>query len=209
METQPNVSIRSDHSRNNLAAFDFDGILTFKHSFWRFLVDVAGPWRFFTTLVILFPTIIQLATDRISYAQAREKFTHTFLKGESVEHVHRVSRRFMRKKMPGWVSIATLQRLRWHQSQGHTTVLLSHYPDCYLLPWGQTMGFDLVHGTSLEVENGHFTGRFVDTVGSDAANLGRLENIMGDLSQFRVYTYGDKHAQQDPIPVVHKPIQLG
>ena len=117
----------------------------------------------------------------------------------------RYAKRFVKGPLRDWIRPAALRRLRWHQAQGHMTVLVSNAPENYLIPWGNSVGFDQVCGTRLEVQGGRLTGRVdgKDCVGEEKVR--RLKEVVKDLDQYHVFAYGDSEGDDELLEIADSP----
>lgn len=180
-----------DRSIDAVAAFDADGTLTRRDTLLPFLWRVAGPFRFLWYSLRLGPTLIRYALGRLPNGTAKERVLARFLKGQSVAEIASIARRFAEETMPALVRPEALARLRWHQQQGHRTVLVSASVGVYLEPWARAVGFDEVVTTRLEVRDGRFTGRFDGDNCYGPEKVRRLRNAVERLEACELYVYGD------------------
>lgn len=205
MYTEPNATSILPTQSNIVAVFAFDGTLTTKQSIWRFLYHVVGPWRFFTTLIILAPMFLRLALHKMNAVQLCQLLPYYFLKGEAENKIKRVSRRFVNRSLPACMNTKALRQLDWHQKQGHTTILVGDAPECYLTPWGQEKGFDYIAGSQFEILNGHLTGHLTTQNCNAEEKVNRLIKILGNLQQYRIYTYASGLANQSLLSIANQP----
>lgn len=188
-----------------VAVFDFDGTLSDRHTFWRYLRFIATPLVFWPRVLPLLPSMAQVVIGKKPLMTARGGFIQRFL-SNMPEHVEAdYAQRFINGPLPTWIRPAALRRLRWHQAQGHLTVLVSNAPENYLLGWGASVGFDYVCGTRLEVKNGRLTGEVAgnDCVGEEKVR--RLKEVVPDLDQVHVIAYGDSDGDQELLSVADSP----
>ena len=143
-----------------MAVFDFDGTLTRRDSLLPFLWQVAGPWAFIWNATILLPTLLQYALGILENGPAKERVLGQFLAGKQTGEIQAVAKSFAEAKIPSLLDPEAAGRLRWHQEQGHMTVLVTASPELYARPWAEAEGFDQAIGTRLETKEGVFTGQF-------------------------------------------------
>lgn len=191
-----------------VAVFDFDGTLTDRHTMWRFLRFVVTPRVFWPALASLGPVLAR-RSDHLhggsAAMAARRSLVARFLTGMSSDVAAHHARRFVAGPLRGWIRPAALARLRWHQARGHRTVLVSNSFETYLVPWGQSVGFDDVLGTQLEVVDGRLTGQIAsaDCVGPEKVR--RLTERIGELDRFRIYAYGDSTGDRELLDSATQP----
>ncbi|MSV61402.1 MAG: hypothetical protein F2901_08510, partial [Actinobacteria bacterium] len=114
----------SVQSANTVAAFDFDGTLTVRDTVWPF-ISLLVPKR----------TVMKsFAADFVRNAKAVVKRDRDFLKlnvlakslaGMPVEKVNNIAEKYADHVLRHWMRSDTCARLRWHQKEGHTVVLVS------------------------------------------------------------------------------------
>lgn len=188
-------------TRPVVAVFDFDKTLTVKHSFWRFLRMLAGPVRFWAALAPLSPGLIRFAAGRLPLLQMREQVMGYFLTGFPEDRWRDTARRYAVDVIPEWIRPEALARLRWHQSQGHRTVLISNAPEDYLRPWAELVGIDDVSGSVFEIRDGLLAGGLVGTHCFGPEKVVRLKALLGCLDDYEVYAYGDSGGDREMLAV--------
>jgi len=188
-----------------IAIFDFDGTLTDRDSFFPFLKMVVGSSRFWWGLFILSPILVGYALRLVPNWRAKETVLAYFLSGLSEEQLQQLGQRFAAQKISKLLRPEALQRLGWHQEQGHQIVLVSASLEAYLLPWAQAMGFDQVIGTQLEVRSGLLTGRILQKNCYGREKVTRLRALLGDLSGYCLYAYGDSRGDRELLACVNYP----
>jgi phosphatidylglycerophosphatase C len=188
-----------------IAAFDFDGTLTTRDSMMPFLQMLKGKWRFSLGLLLSSPILIGYALKLIPNWQAKERLLVSFLAGMDEAQFTRAAAKFSAEKIPQLLRSEAVERLRWHQRQGHKTILVSASMEAYLLPWAQEMGFDQVIGTRLEVKNKQITGRLAGRNCYGPEKSARLEAMLGNLKNYRIYAYGDSKGDREMLAAASDP----
>lgn len=188
-----------------IAVFDFDGTLTYQDSLFPFLKMIVGQFRFLWGLLILSPTLVGYALHLIPNWQAKETVLTYFLSGLTDEKLQQLGQRFAVQKIPKLIRPEALQRLKWHQEQGHQIILDSSSLEAYLLPWGQTMGFNQVIGTKLASQSGLITGRILGNNCYGKEKVERLKEWLGDLNGYCLYGYGNSRGDQELLDCVNYP----
>ena len=188
-----------------VAAFDFDGTLTCRDSLLPFLRMAVGSLRFFWGLLILSPILAGYALHLVPNWRAKEAVLTHYLAGFTEEQLQQLGRRFASQKIPELLRPEAVQRLSWHQEQGHQTVLISASLETYLLPWAKIMGFDQATGTQLEVQNGFLTGRILGKNCYGSEKVERLKALLGDLDRYCLYVYGDSQGDREILDASQYP----
>jgi phosphatidylglycerophosphatase C len=175
-----------------VGVFDFDKTLTDRHSFWRFLRYVVGAVRFWSALGPLAPSLARFAARRMPLLELRERVILHFLAGFPADRIRDLGYRFALEAVPKWIRPEALARLRWHQRQGHRTLVVSNAPEDYLRPWARMVGCDDALGSVFEVRDGRLTGALRGTHCYGAEKVHRLRALLGhDLTRYRIFAYGD------------------
>lgn len=180
-----------------IAAFDFDGTLTWCDTFLPFLRCAVGRTTFWRGMTTLMPTLMDLRRGRISNTEAKETVIGHFLAGMTMSRLAEVARAFAADRIPPLLRSNALAKLAWHQDQGHQVILISASPEIYLRPWAETSGIDAVIGTRLTHADGRLIGRLDGANCYGAEKVRRLRELAGDLSDVHVYAYGDSAGDRE------------
>lgn len=193
-----------DINKNNkppskiVAVFDFDGTITNRHTFWRYMRYVAGNRKFYTGIFILLPQIILVLLKIVPIMQARTKFIKRFLGGITVKEEKGNALNFVNNNIVNYLRPEAMRRLKWHQEKGHTTILISNSPENYLVPWGESVNFSYISGTRLEVVDGRLTGKVQGRDCVSEEKVTRLKQIIGDeRGDVFIFAYGDSSGDKD------------
>lgn len=183
-----------------VAAFDFDGTLTARDSMLPFLRFFAGSGKFAGHLLQLTPAMVRYAFGMTNRQMAKEAVLIRFLGGEAESKVTEMGTIFAQQRLPYLVRRKAMDRLRWHQRQGHYCVLVSASVDAYLQPWGQAMGFDAVICSQLERDgDAHITGRLAGENCWGAEKVRRLRQLVGQPAA--LYAYGDSRGDREMLEI--------
>lgn len=193
-----------EEDRPVVAVFDFDGTLTRRDSLLPFLWQVVGPARFVCNALVLLPTLLRYAVGILENGPAKERVLGQFLAGKSVAEIQTVTESFAAETIPSLLDPEAVRRLRWHQKQGHTTVLVTASPELYTRPWADAEGFDEVIGTRLETEDGTFTGQFATLNCYGPEKTRRLEAEGPDLRGATIYAYGNSQGDHELLAMADR-----
>lgn len=180
-----------------IAAFDFDGTLTWCDTLLPFLRRAVGRTAFWRGLTLLMPILIDFRRGRISNTETKETVISHFLDGMDVSRLRDVAHGFAADGIPPLLRSRALATLAWHQDQGHRIILISASPEIYLRAWAETRGIDAVIGTRLARVDGRVTGRLDGANCYGAEKVRRLREVAGDLTGVRVYAYGDSAGDRE------------
>ncbi len=186
---------------STIAVFDFDNTLTQQDSLIPFLKSISSQPSFWWGIGIKSPLIIGYLLKIIPNWQAKEAVLSYFLSGKTVHQLDQSAQNFAIETIPTLLHPKAVDRLKWHQNQGHYTVLLSASPEVYLTPWGKTMGIDRVIGTRLENKSGILTGHIEGKNCYGQEKVTRLRQELGDLDRYCIYGYGASKGDRELLSV--------
>lgn len=89
-----------------------------------------------------------------------------------------------------------IERLRWHQQQGHRVIVLSASPKIYLRPWAAQFEVAEIVATTLELDRGIATGRIAGQNCHGAEKVRRLTEHLGELKAWRIHAYADARSDR-------------
>ncbi len=193
--------MNSQAAKPAIAAFDFDGTITWSDSFLPFLRHAVGFARFWSGLAILSPWMAAYAAGRIANDRLKERFLTTYLKGWSETELDAAAKSFCKSGMARLVNRDAMERLRWHADQGHRILIISASPEFYLRVWAETAGVDDVIGTRLDMSNGRVSGRLTGPNCHGEEKVRRFESQVGPFSELEVFAYGDSKSD---LPLLNR-----
>lgn len=185
-------------SKPVVAAFDFDGTLTRRDTLFPFLLYVVGwptfVWKFLLSLGLLTAYALKLMRNDI----AKERLLTRFLGGMDSALLQRKGVEFAEQKIQHLLRADAMWRLHWHVQQGHRCVVVSASLELYLQHWAGMMGFSDALGTRLQTQaDGRVTGRLEGANCFGAEKMRRLDELLGDRSEYVLYAYGDSRGDKE------------
>ncbi len=191
-----------------VAFFDFDGTLTKSDSLSRFLWYYyrSTPQIFIRKLLFLAPTLLKYCVGLSGRNIAKEKlFTVFFAHVDNKEFMAK-AQSFSHSILPSLLKAEAMERLQWHQQQGHQCILVSASIEGYLIPWAERVGFSKVLATRLEVDSaGLLTGKFFGKNCYGPEKARRLEEYLCRLNRFEIYAYGDSRGDKELLAIADLP----
>ena len=191
-----------------VAAFDFDGTLTHRDTLLPFLARVAGWPRTIAAAASVAPELAAVAFGRGNRDAAKERLLTRLLAGRpradlagaGVEYGRVLVERRLRPDMR--------DRVAWHQSHGHETVIVSASLDVYLLPVQRAVGIGGVVCTELEVDDhGICTGRMRGGNCRGDAKARRLLAYLGD-APVELWAYGNSTGDDAMLDMADHPVRV-
>lgn len=180
-----------------VAVFDFDGTLTYRDTLSRFLLHVLGYPVLIRHALALSPTLAGYGLGIIRNDVAKEKVLMRCVGGMDMNALQQKGESFAVDVLPGLLRKIAMQRLAWHQQQGHRCIVISASLELYVRPWALKAGFDEVIATQLETQHGRVTGRLngANCFGIEKAQ--RLDRLLGTRQGYTVYAYGDSRGDKE------------
>ncbi len=164
-------------ARPTVAAFDFDGTLTYGGSVVRFLVRVRGVLPVARAVTQDLPRLVRAAVvGGTASDDAKEALFGRLLAGFPAGELDRIGSEFAEEHLRRRLRPDTLDRLEWHRKQGHHVVVVSASPECYVRPAAVLLGADAALGTRLAVGGDLLTGRYE---GKNCRGAEKYARLMG------------------------------
>lgn len=177
-------------NENSLALFDFDGTITKKDSFIEFIRFVHKDGKFIIGFLVLLPTLIRYKLRLIPNFIAKEKVLTYFFKDMPKDKFIKFATEYSLLQIDKITKKSALAKLKWHKSKAHKIIIVSASIDCYLRPWCEKNGFELL-ATKLEIKNDKITGKLHSKNCYGMEKVRRVKEKY-DLSSFsHIYAYGD------------------
>jgi phosphatidylglycerophosphatase C len=189
-----------------VAAFDFDGTLTYSDSLSPFLRALAGSLRFGAGTIRLAPAMGRFLRSGCRDRQgAKEAVLGRFLSGVPCARAQAAAELYAAGTVDRLLNPHALRALRRHQAQGHRVVIISSCLELYLLPLGERLGVDGVLGTRLEEKEGRLTGRIAgaDCIGEEKAV--RLRAWLTQHGGHLLAAYGDSAGDRQLLAMADEP----
>ncbi|MFC7520744.1 HAD family hydrolase [Xanthomonas populi] len=173
----------------HLALFDFDHSITTCDTYTRFLRKVATPAQLAAAKWWAGPWVLGYRVSLVSAQALRARVTRLVFSTRSLEEMTMHGAAYARNDLPSMLRTGMMQRIDWHQAQGHEVVLVSASLDLYLQPWCTQHGLSLICNR-LEHTAGVLSGRYAD--GDCGPHKAAQIRMRYDLSQYDcVHAYSD------------------
>jgi len=186
-------------SKQTVAAFDFDGTVTYIDSFFVFLLVSVNAFRLIFGMLRLFPTFIGYLLGRMTRPMVKERLLTEFFAGVPQEELDRLAERYALGALNRIVRPQARDRIQWHQQHGHACYLVSASFEFYLLPWAKQQGMTGVIASRYEVEEGKITGKLKGVNCRGSEKVRRLTQELGDLDHLCLYAYGDSDGDREML----------
>lgn len=189
-----------------VAAFDFDGTITYRDSLLPFLIFNDGWVKTIIKMIMISPTLIGFVLGVIKRQKAKEIILKKFLGGKSIDEIKTQGELYAKGKLNSIVRPEAKERIKWHLDRGDQCVLISASVDVYLLPWAEDLGFQKVISSRLEVsDSGVVTGNLLGTNCWGPEKVRRLEEACGPIDTYTLYAYGDSRGDKELLNCANHP----
>lgn len=179
-----------------IGLFDFDGTITTKDSLADFIQYAVGKPSYYIGLSTLSPMLTAYTLKLIPNHVAKENLITHFFKEWDADQFQELAERYSREEIDKITRPKAIEKIRWHQEQGHKVVIVSASMECWVKAWCDKNNIDLI-STRLEIKDNKLTGKFVtkNCYGIEKAN--RVKKAY-DLSQYsHIYAYGDSRGDKE------------
>lgn len=173
-----------------IAAFDFDGTITSKDTLFDFIQFYAGKKKLFKGLIILSPILISYKLGRIKNDIAKQKLFSHFFKNLSIEEFNKISREYAHR-IREITRPEVLEKIKWHQAQRHTVIIVSASISNWIKPWAKEVGIEAVLATEILIKNNLIEGSFSSKNCYGQEKVNRLLTKCPNRKEYTLYAYGD------------------
>ena len=193
--------------RPGLAAFDFDGTLARRDTLVPFLREQRGLPRL-------------LAATARAVVRTRERdplklavIGHLF-RGVPADELDAAGRAYV----PTLLDVLRpemLDRVRWHQAEGHAVIIVSASLGVYLRPLAEHLGLDAALAVEMVAgADGLLTGAVVGELNTRGPQkVARLQSWadarFGPATAFELWAYGDSSGDEDMLALADHPTWVG
>ena len=127
---------------------------------------------------------------------AKEKLITYFLKDWNADQFQKLADQYSLYQIDKITRPKAIEKIRWHQVEGHKVVIVSASMECWLKAWCQKNGLDLI-ATKLEVRGGKLTGKFSTKNCHGIEKVNRIKKSY-DLKLYDyIYAYGDSSGDKE------------
>jgi len=189
-----------------VAVFDFDGTITTKDALVPFFSFLKTPLVAYLLLASRLPWFAAFILGIVSRQKAKETALGAVLKGMSYPVLQQNGQAFAEGPLNDLVKPEAVQRLRWHQQQGHRCILISATLDIFLKPWAEKMRFDDLICSQLAFDpKGFATGKLYGLNCWGPEKVRHLLDLLGPKETFELYAYGDSRGDRELLELADHP----
>lgn len=186
-----------------LALFDFDGTITTDDSLLNFIRFVVGDRQFLVGLIVLSPMLVLYKLKLIPNYKAKQYMLSWFFKGMSKDAFLKVANEYSLVHIDKILRPKAIEKINWHKNQGHKVVVVSASIECWLRPWCEKNGLELI-ATKLEIKDDIVTGKLLSKNCYGVEKVNRIKEIY-NLKDFEyIYSYGDSSGDKQMLEISHE-----
>ncbi len=184
----------------NIAFFDFDGTITKNDSLLGFLRFVLGDKKVFFGLFVLSPILMLHLLGLFPSYKAKKILLSYFFKNTEATKFWEIAREYSLNHIDKITRVSAIEKINWHKANGDTIVVVSSSLYCWLKPWCDKNGLDLI-ATKIEVKDGKITGNLLGQRCYGAEKVNRIRKFY-DLQKFsKIYAYGDSKGDLEMLEI--------
>ncbi len=197
-------------ARRSVAAFDFDGTLSYKDSLGPFLQQLCGRAALYRAMATRAPVLAGIAVGIGDRDAEKERLVGRLLAGRDADEVRAAGAAYATDlhRGEGRLRPAMLERVRWHREHDHEIVIVSASLDVYLEPLAPLLGVDHVICTTLGVGAGErLDGTLVGGNVRGPEKLRRFRAWTGD-DDVELWAYGDSAGDRELLAAADHPHRI-
>jgi len=199
--------MQQDNKSKVIAAFDFDGTITTKDTLFDFLIFYFGRRKLLAGLFVLSPILVLYKMGIIKNNVAKEKlFSYFFKNKKYIDFINKCEE--YKTRIDQICKNAILDKIKWHQEQDHTVIIISASISDWIKPWALKIGIDYVLGTEIEIKDNHITGKFASPNCYGQEKVNRLLSLYPDKDNYILYAYGDSRGDKELLEYSDHPTLL-
>lgn len=188
-----------------LALFDSDHTITDRDSYSGFLRRIATPDALKQARWKIGPWLLAYRATLVSAEALRRRVTRLAFAGRDAGEVGRLAQTYAEEALPAMLRPEMMQRIAWHQAQGHEVAVVSASLDAYLRTWCERHGITGLICNALASKEGRLTGEYAG--GEIGMRKAALIHQHHDLSRYhRIHAYGDSREDRPMLALAQAQI---
>lgn len=178
--------------QKTVAAFDFDGTITYKDILIPFFISTLGYKKTFFSVLKILPKLIKVFPKKYTRQLIKEAFLKEVINQIPVNTFEKWTLDYTEKKLKKQIKPSAFERYKWHKAQGHYCLIISANLDLLLAPWVKKVGFHALLASELEINKDHLlTGHLVGVNCWGDEKVKRLIKHLGPKKDYTLYAYGN------------------
>jgi HAD superfamily hydrolase (TIGR01490 family) len=185
-----------------IAFFDFDGTITTDDSLIKFIRYAVGDFKFAWGMLILSPMLITYKLKLLPNYKAKQWMLSYFFKGMDEQMFKNLAEEFSLSHIDNMLRPKAMGKIAWHKDRGHKVVVVSASMECWLKPWCDKNGLDII-ATKLEIKNSTVTGKLQTKNCYGSEKLVRVKEAYNLDDCDHIYVYGDSRGDRELLNLAH------
>ena len=180
-----------------IVAFDFDGTLTRKDSFLRFISFCKGKTKLYMSIPYIGIVWGLFKINVLKRQHAKEIVFSHFFKGMPIQIFNDAGKAFSRE-IDVMLRPNVKSKISEYAKQGHKLVIISASVENWIRPWAFKNNIETVLGTQIEIdEAGLITGKFKspNCIGKEKVN--RLLEVFPNRKTYKLIAFGDSRGDKE------------
>lgn len=186
-----------------VAAFDFDGTITTSDTFLPFLFRAFGRTKVYLVLISLAWPGLKVFLGAATRDYYKALLIGRLFPSAPVDFLLNAGKQDA-IQIESILRPAALARIAWHKHAGHRLIMVSASLNYYLAPIAEKLGFDDLLCTEVDSTDGVCSGMKGNNCRA-AEKVRRLEGLLGPLSQYEIFAYGDSDGDTEMLTVADHP----
>lgn len=189
-----------------VAFFDFDGTLTTCDTLMPFLKFISGQPKYYWKLLLVSPVLVGYFLKLVRNDIAKEAVLKRYLAGYPIDELFTLGERFTEVVLPSLLRPEGIERLKWHQEQGHDCVLVSASFDIWLKFFGEALNLSYVISSKLNTKSKIVDGNIqgLNCYGKEKADKIHEWMSLENRKPSITYAYGDSRGDCEMLSMVDK-----
>lgn len=179
-----------------ISLFDFDGTITTNDSLIRFIRFVVGDAKFLWGMILLSPMLVTYKLKLIPNYKAKQMMLSYFFKGMNEHKFQKVAEIYSLEHIDTILRPKAMEKIEWHKEQGHKVVIVSASIECWLKPWCDKNGLDLI-ATKIQIKDGIVTGKLLSKNCYGIEKVNRINKAYNLSNYSYIYAYGDSPGDKE------------
>ncbi|WP_459210940.1 HAD-IB family hydrolase [Aquimarina rhabdastrellae] len=173
-----------------VAFFDFDGTISHKDSFLDFIQYTHSKSKLYTVLFRYGFSGIGYKLGLVSGHKMKELLLTHFFKNYESEKFHHLGHDYCKHQISNIIKPNALERILWHQKQGHKVVVVTASLATYIKPWCDRLGIQCI-ATQIQIHDLKITGKLKGKNCNGIEKVNRIKQLYDlDTIQYS-YAYGN------------------
>lgn len=146
-------------------------------------------------IFVKFPLLVGLVLRLVSSHKAKESVLKYFFGGMSEARLYELGAAYCKEKMKDNLRPKAMERLSWHQEQGHRCILVTASMSFWTRAWAEQHKMELI-ATHGEIIDGRFTGKLDGLNCNGRQKVIRLKAFLQEEPVNYKYAYGNTKGDQ-------------